>query len=191
MTKDQFPVIGGRDKSSGRKRTLLVFISVVALIVIADQATKALVAASVPLDRGVELVPGILDIVHARNPGAAFGMFSQSVSPWRRLFFIGISIVALAVILWLVLESPRIEGFLLGGYSLFFGGTLGNLVDRVRFGEVIDFINVHWGKFYWPAFNVADSALCIGTALFLLHFLRQKGAERDTNPRSDGNREVR
>lgn len=157
-----------------RTRVLLVFISTVALVVIADQLTKTLVASSVPLNRGIELVPGVLDIVHARNPGAAFGILSNSVSHWRRVFFIGVSVAALAVIGWLVVMPTSIEWYLLGGYSLFFGGTLGNLVDRIRFGEVIDFIHVHWENLYWPAFNVADSALCVGTALFVLHFLRQR-----------------
>lgn len=141
------------------------------MVVAADQMTKALVAAAVPLNRGIEVIPGILNVVHARNPGAAFGMLADAGAHWRPVFFIGISIAALAVIVWLLVGSSRTGWRLLGGYSLFFAGTLGNLVDRVRFGEVVDFIDVHLGAWHWPAFNVADSALCVGSALFLLHFL--------------------
>jgi signal peptidase II len=76
--------------------------------------------------------------------------------------------IALAVILWLVAFGVTPDLFLLGGYSLFFGGTLGNLIDRLRFGEVIDFLDVHVENLHWPAFNVADSALCVGAALFFI-----------------------
>ena len=71
-------------------------------------------------------------------------------------------------------SSAAIELGLLAGYSLFFGGALGNLIDRIRFGEVIDFLDVHWGNLHWPAFNVADSALCVGAGLFLLHVVLKK-----------------
>jgi len=119
-----------------------------------------------------------MNLVHARNPGAAFGIMSGYESVLRAAFFILISVTALVVILAMVIFS-RDGGFLLIlGYSLFFGGALGNLVDRIRFGEVIDFLDLHLGSVHWPAFNVADSALCAGTALFFLHFLVNKPARR-------------
>jgi signal peptidase II len=143
----------------------------VVVIVVADQYTKSLVAAHVPLNSAVEIIPGWFDIVHARNPGAAFGILSGSTWTWRPAFFLLISGIAFAVILWFVL-SPEDPGLLLlTGYALFFGGATGNFIDRIRVGEVLDFLDLHSGPYHWPAFNVADAALCAGTALFFLYFL--------------------
>lgn len=159
-----------------RWRALVLFSVTVFLVTLTDQATKILVAASLPNGSGRELVPGVLNLVHTRNPGAAFGMMSGSAPGLRSLFFIGISVMALIVILWLVTQSPRIRWPLLMACSTFFGGTLGNLLDRIRFGEVVDFIDLHVGAWHWPAFNVADSALCVGTACFILHFFTERKA---------------
>jgi signal peptidase II len=168
---DGRPAVTKPEEGIERRLAVLIFVLMVALVVAADQVSKSIVSAAIPLDSGTELVPGILNLVHARNPGAAFGMLASAGARWRPVFFIGISVAALVVIVLLLLGSSRIGWRLLGGYSLFFAGTLGNLVDRIRFGEVVDFIDVHVGAWHWPAFNVADSALCVGSALFLLHFL--------------------
>jgi signal peptidase II len=155
-------------------RKFITFVVIALVLLAADQATKYLITAFVPLHSGVEVVAGFLNIVHHRNPGAAFGIFADSTSHLRALFLLLVSVVALACIIWIVGFSKRIEPYLLIALSLFFGGALGNLVDRVRFGEVIDFIDVYVGNFHWPAFNVADASLCVGTALFFLHFLRRR-----------------
>ncbi len=150
----------------------LLWFSVIALaVVVADQLTKHLVMASIPLRGGFELIPGFVNLVHARNPGAAFGFLSQSAAAWRWILFVVISVGAAAAILWLVFSTRETECSLLIGYALFFGGALGNLVDRIVYGEVIDFLDVYVHGWHWPAFNVADSALCVGTAVFFLHFL--------------------
>ncbi len=101
-------------------------------------------------------------------------MLSEGASSLQRIFFILLSFAAMVVIAWMIHSSPEIELGLLAGYSLFFGGALGNLIDRIRFGQVIDFIDVHWGNLHWPAFNIADSALCVGAGLFLLHVVLKK-----------------
>jgi len=124
------------------------------------------------LNSGFQVVQGYVDIVHVRNKGAAFGILSQSTWDLRSTLFLVVAFVALAVIFRLLSSTEDPDPYLLGGYSLFFGGTLGNLTDRVRFGEVIDFLDVHTGNAHWPAFNVADSALCLGAALFILHIVR-------------------
>ncbi len=134
--------------------------------------SKHLIVSSIPLNSGFQLVPGYVDIVHVRNKGAAFGLLSQSTWNLRSTLFLVVHFVALVVILSLLASTDNPDPYLLGGYSLFFGGALGNLIDRVRLGEVIDFLDVHIGNAHWPAFNVADSALCLGVALFILHFLR-------------------
>ncbi len=153
----------------GRRR-IVVFALIVCATVASDQITKALVLERVPVNDGFVVIDGYLNIVHARNPGAAFGMFAGAAVEFRYVFFIGVSFLALAVILYLMTRDPT-PPFLLAGYALFFSGTLGNLIDRLRFGEVVDFIDVHIGQAHWPAFNAADSALCLGTACFVLYFL--------------------
>jgi signal peptidase II len=158
----------------------VVFGVVAVLVSVVDQAAKYLVAASIPLDGGIVLIPGYLNLVHARNAGAAFGLLARSEWDLRGAFFVVVSLAAVAVILWLLATSNDVDWRLLGGYSLFFGGALGNLIDRIRFGEVIDFLDVHVGSSHWPAFNLADSALCIGTGLFVLHFVsaRHEGVSK-------------
>ncbi len=158
--------------SGGRKWLLLIIIA--GIILTADQWTKQLIAESLPLHTGIEVISGFLDFAHVRNSGVAFGMLSESASTLQRIFFILLSFAAMVVIAWMIHSSPAIELGLLAGYSLFFGGALGNLIDRIRFGQVIDFIDVHWGNLHWPAFNIADSALCVGAALFLIHFMGKK-----------------
>jgi signal peptidase II len=147
----------------------LAVISVV--IVLADQVTKYLVASAVPLNTGIDLIPGMVNLVHVRNPGAAFGLFSSGAWDFRQLFFVLVSLTAVAAIIWIVATSADLDRALTLGYSFFVGGALGNLVDRIRFGEVIDFLDVYWGAVHWPAFNVADSALCVGVGCFFWHFL--------------------
>jgi signal peptidase II len=158
---------------SGSRKWLLLIITA-GIIVTADQWTKQLIIDSVPLHTGVEVITGFLDFAHVRNSGVAFGMLSGSASSFQRIFFILLSFAAMVVIAWMLYSSPAIELGLLAGCSLFFGGALGNLIDRIRFGQVIDFIDVHWGNLHWPAFNVADSALCVGACLFLLHVVLKK-----------------
>jgi len=153
----------------------LTFLAITAcLLVIADQVTKFLVISRISLNGAMELIPGVADLVHARNPGAAFGMMAGSAWEFRSLFFILVSVAALVIIAAVVAFSKDIDSYLLLAYSLFFGGALGNLVDRIRFGEVIDFLDLHWGDLHWPAFNVADSALSIGAVLFVFHLLLKR-----------------
>ena len=155
-----------------RKWRLLVLITVI--ILVADQLTKQLVIEFVPFHNGFEIIHGYLDIVHVKNAGIAFGMMAEAASGFQRVFFILLSLAAMAGIAWIINSSAETDRLLLVGYSLFFAGALGNLVDRVRFGEVVDFLDIHWGNLHWPAFNVADSALCVGAGLFLIHVLFKK-----------------
>jgi signal peptidase II len=134
----------------------------------------------IPLNSGFELIPGYLDLVHARNPGAAFGFMAWLESDFRSAFFLLISLAALVIVSWIVIASKDMELSLLLGCSFFFAGALGNLCDRLLFGEVIDFLDFHAAGYHWPAFNVADSALCIGTALFFLQVFLGRRHEKNT-----------
>lgn len=142
-------------------------------VVILDQATKALVIGTVKMQDTIELLP-ILDIVYLENPGAAFSILAQA-GGWQRWFFITLALVV-SVILMVWLRRIRAEQVLLAiGLSLILGGALGNVIDRVMHGYVVDFIYFHWEQHYFPAFNVADSAISIGAGCLLLDAFRESG----------------
>jgi len=158
------------------KKKFLVFACIACAIVVIDQVTKYAINTGIPVDDGFQLVPGFLNIVHARNPGAAFGILADSASSYRSLFFVLVSVVAAVAIIGLIASAKELDRWLLLGYSCFFGGALGNLLDRIRFGEVVDFLDFHVGRVHWPSFNVADSMLCVGIGFFFIHFLTAKNS---------------
>ncbi len=146
-------------------------------IAVLDQITKQLVVDFIPVGNSVELMPGLVNLVHTRNPGAAFGFLAGYESDYRRWFFVGVSAVVVTALFVMTAASPRLNKLLVLGYSCFMGGALGNLVDRIRFGAVVDFLDVYRGALHWPAFNVADSALCVGTGLFLWCMVTGRGPQ--------------
>ncbi len=137
-----------------------------------DQATKWLATRCIPQNDGVAVLPYFVNMVHVRNPGAAFGIMSQNSGTLQWTLLVVVSLAALVIVWWLVVRSDHLDGCILTAYAFFFGGAAGNLIDRLRYGEVVDFIDVYVGKYHWPAFNVADAVLCIGAGLLLLHSLR-------------------
>jgi signal peptidase II len=146
------------------------------LVVIVDQATKALVVSTIKLRDPIELLP-ILDLVYLENTGAAFSILAQA-GGWQRWFFIGLALV-ISVVLMLWLRRIRSEQALLAlGLSLILGGALGNVIDRVMHGYVVDFIYFHWGPHYFPAFNIADTAISIGAGCLLLDAFRESGQRK-------------
>lgn len=137
----------------------------VALILGLDQLTKLMVTSSLIL--GVEVpVTSYFNLVFVLNPGAAFS-FLADAGGWQRWFFTGLTLVVVGVLLFLIRKSPQQALFCLAA-SLIMGGALGNLVDRLIIGAVIDFLDFHVGGWHWPAFNLADSAITVGAALFIL-----------------------
>jgi len=141
-------------------------------VVIVDQMTK--IAAVAWLDPGssVELIP-TLDLVLVYNTGAAFS-FLSTAGGWQRWFFIGIAVVVCGFILHWMRELPRRARWYPLALSLILGGAVGNVIDRARTGAVVDFIDFHVGDWHWPAFNVADSAICVGAALLVLGAFRRE-----------------
>ena len=148
-----------------------------ALVVLADQATKALVLARFALGERLELAP-FFNLVLVYNTGAAFSFLSQA-SGWQKPVLVAFALVAAAVVTVLILRRPG-ERLLCSGLALILGGALGNVVDRLRFGQVVDFLDLHVAAYHWPAFNVADSAITVGAALLILegfvHRERRAGA---------------
>ncbi|MEJ2698692.1 MAG: signal peptidase II [Desulfuromonadales bacterium] len=135
-------------------------------VLVLDQATKLYIDGHLALYQSLTVVQGFFNITYVRNKGAAFGIFADSAV--RLPFFIGISVLAAAAILWYLGRISEEQKLLRISLSLILAGALGNLIDRLRLGEVIDFLDAHWHQHHWPAFNVADSAITVGVALWLL-----------------------
>ena len=140
--------------------------TVTVIVILLDQITKTLITGRLSLHQSVEIIGGLFNIIYIRNPGAAFGILGD----WgtiRTILLIVVSIAALVVIIYLYRKSTdRFTAFAL---SLIAGGAAGNLIDRVRFGEVIDFLDFSMAGYHWPAFNVADSAITVGVVLMVAH----------------------
>ncbi len=145
-----------------RYRLLLI---VFAVIVPIDQWTKFYIDSTMELHQSYTVVEHFFNISYVLNTGAAFGMLGDS--PWRVPFLSAIAVLAVLTILWIF---KRIDGHQLQRFalSLVLSGAIGNLIDRLRIGAVIDFLDVHWYQHHWPAFNVADSAITVGVALLLV-----------------------
>ena len=140
-----------------------------ALLVVLDQLTKYLAVQGIPAGSSIPLLPS-LALVLTYNTGAAFS-FLASASGWQRWFFVLVAVAASALIIWM-LHRHRGETFLCIGLALILGGAIGNLVDRVLVGAVVDFILVYWRQYQWPAFNVADSCITIGAGMLIWDSLR-------------------
>jgi signal peptidase II len=136
-------------------------------VIVLDQWTKALVVERFDEWRGVVLLP-VLEIMRLHNEGAAFSFLSNA-GGWQRWVFIGLGVaVSAGILVWLRRLPPKGQSLLAAGLSLILGGALGNVIDRVLLGHVVDFIRVHYEDHYFPAFNVADTAITIGAVLIIL-----------------------
>ncbi len=152
-----------------------------AIVFALDRVTKMLIEAKVSMWDTHAVIPGIVNIVHTRNRGAAFGILSDAPEGVRQLLLIGVSTVVMAMIAWMLVSavrgtSPSTPGLRIA-LGLILGGAAGNLWDRIASGSVTDFIQVFLGSYEWPSFNVADSAITVGASLLLLDILRS-GRER-------------
>jgi len=156
-----------------------ILLAVCGSVLLLDQVTKILVDNSMRLYSREPLINGFLDLHYIRNSGAAFGFLAGSHSAFRLPFFIGVSVIAVGIILYLFYKMEESETLAPIALALVLGGAVGNLVDRIRLGEVIDFIYFHYKRFAWPAFNVADIAITSGVILliFRMLFLEEKPEE--------------
>lgn len=137
-------------------------------IVLVDQATKLVVSRTIRLGTTIPIIPNFVDLSHVLNPGAAFGFLAGQSAAFRNPFFVGISLLAIGLIVYYYhryLRHTRLPGVALG---LILGGAAGNLIDRLRLGVVVDFLDVHLYRYHWPAFNLADAAISVGVGLMLL-----------------------
>jgi len=161
------------------------------IIVLADQATKMLVRATLALHASITIVPGFLDLTHVRNTGAAFGILNEADFPFKTPLLIGVAVVALVSIAVYATRLPAHQPLARIGLALILGGAVGNLIDRARTGYVLDFVDVYWRNHHFWAFNVADSAITIGVTAIVLDLLLARGAARGEGaPASDAPRGV-
>ena len=153
-----------------RTTPLWVWLAIAITVVLLDQLTKTLITRTFQLN-DVRTITPFFDLVRAHNTGAAFS-FLAGASGWQRWFFIGLGGVAAVFIVWL-LARHRDQRLFCWALALVLGGAVGNVLDRILHGHVVDFIQVHWAGAYFPSFNVADSAISIGAALLILDELRR------------------
>ena len=148
----------------------LPFVAAVAGAVIAvDQVTKWLVRRELPEHDAIPIVPGFFSLIHAANPGGAFSLFSGVDDVYRLPFFLAASAVAILALLYFMRQLAADQRWLLFALAGVLGGALGNLIDRIAFGQVTDFLLVYYRSWAWPAFNVADSFITVGVIILIAH----------------------
>ena len=156
----------------------MAYCVLVLITVILDQLTKMLIVQALQLYESVEIIPGFFNLVYVTNSGAAFSLLADVDSPWRHYFFLGVGILAVIGMSFAAWKLAAVNRYYSIALGMIAGGAIGNLLDRLRFGAVVDFLDVYVGRYHWPAFNVADSAICVGAAVFLAINLLEARAER-------------
>jgi signal peptidase II len=149
----------------------------VVTILVLDQVTKMIVDRTMSLHQSIPIIDGFFSLTYVRNTGAAFGIFSGSHETFRLPFLILVSILALGFVGVMLKRLRDEETGLIIALSFIIGGAIGNLVDRVLYGEVIDFLDFYWSNYHWPAFNVADSCITIGVLITLFYLIKAKGED--------------
>lgn len=149
----------------------LIFAAIAVLVFAGDQLTKSLVNQDIPLHSVVPVVPHFFNLVNTRNPGAAFGLFSNSASPWTSVVLIAVSVGLLIVVIGVIWNSRRLQWGAGAGLALIIGGAASNLADRIRYGRVTDFLDFHFRSYHWFTFNLADSAIVAGAFLLVIHLI--------------------
>lgn len=161
----------GSDPGYGKYTKLAVISGLVAIL---DQITKVIILKNISLHHSVTVIPRFFNITHIHNPGGAFGFMASQNSSVRNLLFLFLSSLAVCFVFYFYKNTPRTHPLLATGIALIFGGAIGNLIDRIRFGKVVDFLDFYIGTYHWPAFNVADSAITVGIIIFIFHILFKK-----------------
>ena len=143
-------------------------------VVLADQVTKAVVERVLVLHETIPLTP-FFALTYVRNTGAAFGVLAAAPVGVRLPIFLTVTVIATAAVLSYLRRTPADQRWRVAALGGVLGGALGNLLDRVRYGEVVDFLDLHWGELHWPAFNVADAAITVGVGIVLLASVERRG----------------
>ncbi len=148
-------------------------------ILAADLVTKHLVSARMVVGESISVIPGFFSLTSVRNKGGAFGMLSGLPEPWGRVFFVGIASISVLIFLWMLFKLPEHERWPRFALTAMVGGALGNLYDRVRWGEVVDFFDFYVGNWHYPAFNIADSCIVVAAAILVLSLFGQSESQSE------------
>lgn len=156
------------------KRKYLILVALTALVIFLDQLTKSIVVDRFRYGESIPVISGFFSLTYIRNTGAAFGLLAHADPTFRIPFFVIVPIVALVAIAFVFRKIADNDLKLSTALSLVIGGAVGNLIDRVKLNYVVDFLDFHWRyEYHFPAFNVADSAICVGVAVLMLDLLLQ------------------
>ena len=150
------------------KRDYYLFILPALSIILLDQLSKFIVSRVIGYHESITLIDGFFDLVHIRNRGMAFGLMNRQGTDFSYYFLVTATLIAIVLLILWFSRIRNGHGLLIFGLSFILGGALGNLIDRLRHREVIDFLDFYLGKYHWPAFNLADSAITLGTALVII-----------------------
>ena len=156
-----------------------IALPIAVLVVILDQLTKLWIQDHMVLYTTRTVIPGFFNIVHVLNRGAAFGFLNRSDIQWQTYFFFAATALAVLIIFHLLRLAQDDDRLLTVGLGLILGGAVGNLIDRIRTGEVVDFLDFYWKSYHWPAFNVADIAIFLGSLGLLAAFYRMRRPSSD------------
>jgi len=154
-----------------RNISRVIYAAIALLVFVGDQSTKAIVESSIPERQIIPVIPGLFNITHVKNEGAAFGLFADSPAPWKTVLLIVISAALLATVVGVVWKTRRLHWEAGVGLSLILGGALSNLVDRIRMGRVVDFLDFYIRSYHWYTFNLADRAIVVGAGFLILQVL--------------------
>ena len=165
-------------------RRYVVLGFVVLAIIVVDQITKAYIDGSMYLHESIPIIPGYFNLTYIRNPGAAFGIMGTMSSGFRIIFFFLTSVLAMGLLITIFIRLDPGDWWGQLTIASIFGGAIGNFIDRLQYGEVIDFLDVYINGYHWPAFNVADSAISVGVCSLLLLFAFEK-RKSDLTPQED------
>lgn len=145
----------------------MFYIFVIAGVVAADQLSKLWIVDVFQLYESREIIPGLFNLVYVVNTGAAFSILADVDSPWRHYFFLIVGCIAVVGLTVAYIRLMKENKYYYLPIGLIVGGALGNMIDRIRLGSVVDFLDFYFRNYHWPAFNVADSAICVGAVLFI------------------------
>jgi signal peptidase II len=151
-------------------RDKLPFLTISLIVLALDQLSKFWVVRKIALYESVDIIPGFFRLFHIRNTGAVWGLLDRGSSTITLVLTI-LSLLAFAVMLWLFHKTDRACALDLAGLSLIMGGAVGNIIDRIRFGNVVDFIELYYRSYHFPTFNIADSSLTVGVSLLIFSIL--------------------
>ena len=160
------------------------YLAVSLAVLFLDQWTKGIITRTMEVHQSRTIIPNLFDFTYVRNSGAAFGLFASVDSSLKAILLNSVAVIVFLIVSAYALRSSHRSVRLQVGLALILGGAVGNLLDRVRFGYVVDFLDFAISGHHWPAFNVADSAICIGVALLFLDMLRndEEQAAADAAP---------